>query len=470
MTGIEIAALMVGLLIVLVICGVHVALCLITASMVGVLLITGNPMVPVRLLQSTAFQFLRDYVFAVIPLFILMGDLVGRCGAAEDVFKAVNRRLRRIPGRLAVATVIGNAIFATVTGISVAAATAFSRFAYPAMHAAGYQKHFAVGCIASSAVLGMLIPPSVLMIVWGILAEQSVGQLFLAGIGPGLLLMTLFSLYIVVSVKLKPTLAPDLPATPAGLASGGWAPSALSAAATSPNLIERAHEGAQQSVRQPMTLQERLGVGGIGALMTLVLGGLWGGLFTPTEAAAVGALGALILAFLKGMTVKQVFGVFFDTAKLTAPLLMLLIAAQMYSRMLSLGGLTAAVQGLVTGHDLGAVEVLLIMVVIWLLLGMIVDSVSIILLTVPIFWPVANMLGFDPLAFAITGILAIECGLLSPPFGILLFAVKGALSQHGVSIAVIVRGSLPYVALILLTAALVWIFPPIATWIPRNTM
>lgn len=175
MTGIEIATLMVGLLIILVSLGVHIALCLIAASMAGVMLITGNPMVPVRMLQSTAFQFLRDYVFAVIPLFILMGDLVGRCGAAEDMFKAVNRGLRRIPGRLAVATVIGNAIFATVTGVSVAAAAAFSRFAYPAMRNAGYQQQFAVGAIAGSAVLGMLIPPSVLMIVWGILAEQSIG-------------------------------------------------------------------------------------------------------------------------------------------------------------------------------------------------------------------------------------------------------------------------------------------------------
>lgn len=459
MTGIEIATLMVGFLIILVACGVHIALCLIAASMAGVMLITGNPMVPVRMLQSTAFQFLRDYVFAVIPLFILMGDLVGRCGAAEDMFKAVNRGLRRIPGRLAVATVIGNAIFATVTGVSVAAAAAFSRFAYPAMRKAGYQQEFAVGAIAGSAVLGMLIPPSVLMIVWGILAEQSIGQLFLAGIGPGLLLTSLLCLYIIIRVKRDPSLAPDF-------APGAVGPRSLSAAGTPPAFIERAKENAQV----PMTPGEWLGAGGIGVLMLLVLGGIWGGLFTPTEAAAIGALGALVLAFLKGMTVRQVFGVFYDTAKITAPLLLLLIAAQMYSRMLSMGGMTGAVQGLVTGLDLGPMEVLLIMVVVWLLLGMIIDSVSIMLLTVPIFWPVANMLGFDPIAFAIVGILVIECGLLTPPFGMLLFSVKSALPGQGVTIAMIVKGSLPYVGFILLTAALVWMFPPIATWIPRNLM
>lgn len=452
MTGIEIATLMVGLLIILVSLGVHIALCLIAASMAGVMLITGNPMVPVRMLQSTAFQFLRDYVFAVIPLFILMGDLVGRCGAAEDMFKAVNRGLRRIPGRLAVATVIGNAIFATVTGVSVAAAAAFSRFAYPAMRNAGYQQQFAVGAIAGSAVLGMLIPPSVLMIVWGILAEQSIGQLFLAGIGPGLLLTTLLCLYIIISVKRNPSLAPDTaPAMPP---------------AATPAFVERAKSNAQL----PMSPKEWLGAGGIGVLMMLVLGGIWGGLFTPTEAAAIGALGALLLALLKGMTVKQIFGVFYDTAKITAPLLVLLIAAQMYSRMLSMGGMTAAVQGLVTGLDLGPLEVMLIMVVIWLLLGMIIDSVSIMLLTVPIFWPVANMLGFDPIAFAIVGILVIECGLLTPPFGMLLFSVKSALPGQGVSISIIVKGSLPYVGLILVTAFLVWNFPQIATWIPRNLM
>lgn len=453
MTGIEIATLMVGLLIILVSLGVHIALCLIAASMAGVMLITGNPMVPVRMLQSTAFQFLRDYVFAVIPLFILMGDLVGRCGAAEDMFKAVNRGLRRIPGRLAVATVIGNAIFATVTGVSVAAAAAFSRFAYPAMRNAGYQQQFAVGAIAGSAVLGMLIPPSVLMIVWGILAEQSIGQLFLAGIGPGLLLTTLLCLYIIISVKRNPSLAPDAaPSMPVSTVASAF--------------VERARSNAQI----PMTVNEWLGAGGIGVLMMLVLGGIWGGLFTPTEAAAIGALGALVLALLKGMNVKQIFGVFYDTAKITAPLLVLLIAAQMYSRMLSMGGMTAAVQGLVTGLDLGPVEVMLIMVVIWLSLGMIIDSVSIMLLTVPIFWPVANMLGFDPIAFAIVGILVIECGLLTPPFGMLLFSVKSALPGQGVGISMIVRGSLPYVGLILLTAFLVWNFPPIATWIPRNLM
>jgi tripartite ATP-independent transporter DctM subunit len=365
-----------------------------------------------------------------------MGDLVGRCGAAEDMFKAVNRGLRRIPGRLAVATVIGNAIFATVTGVSVAAAAAFSRFAYPAMRSAGYQQQFAVGAIAGSAVLGMLIPPSVLMIVWGILAEQSIGQLFLAGIGPGLLLTSLLCIYIIISVKRDPSLAPDF----------GPGAATQPTSSAEPAFIERAKANAQH----PMSRNECL--------------------FTPTEAAAIGALGALVLAFLKGMSSKQIFGVFYDTAKITAPLLLLLIAAQMYSRMLSMGGMTAAVQGLVTGLDLGPIEVLLIMVVIWLLLGMIIDSVSIMLLTVPIFWPVANMLGFDPIAFAIVGILVIECGLLTPPFGMLLFSVKSALPGQGVSISMIVKGSLPYVGLILVTALLVWIFPPIATWIPRNLM
>jgi tripartite ATP-independent transporter DctM subunit len=298
----------------------------------------------------------------------------------------------------------------------------------------------------------MLIPPSVLMIVWGILAEQSIGQLFLAGIGPGLLLTTLLCLYIIISVKRNPSLAPDtVPAMPA---------------AATPAFVERAKSNAQL----PMSPKEWLGAGGIGVLMMLVLGGIWGGLFTPTEAAAIGALGALLLALLKGMTVKQIFGVFYDTAKITAPLLVLLIAAQMYSRMLSMGGMTAAVQGLVTGLDLGPLEVVLIMVVIWLLLGMIIDSVSIMLLTVPIFWPVANMLGFDPIAFAIVGILVIECGLLTPPFGMLLFSVKSALPGQGVSISMIVKGSLPYVGLILVTAFLVWNFPQIATWIPRNLM
>ena len=458
MTGVELVGIMVVVLLVLVALGIHIALALIGSSMIGVFLITGNPTTPVRLLATTSFQFLRDYIFAVIPLFILMGELVGRSGAAEDMFTTLNRALRKVLGRLAIATVIGNAIFATVTGVSIAAAAAFSRFGYPAMRRYGYDKSFAAGCIAGSSVLGMLIPPSILMIVWGILAEQSIGQLFVAGIGPGLLLAALFCAYIMIAVRVNPQLAPQDAAT-------ARAARSLSAAASGGAGAEALDPGIGSP---PVTFSEVVGTVGIGVLMFVVLGGIWGGLFTPTEAAAIGAMGALVLAVIKGLRAREIYEVFYHTARITAPLLILLIAAQMYSRMLSLGGMVNLLQSYVQALDMNVVVVLLAMALIWLLLGMVIDSVSIMLLTVPLFWPIAREMGVDPLVFAIYGILLIEAGMVTPPFGIVLFTVRGALPDRSVTIGDIMRGTLPYCLIIIATAFIVLAVPQVATFLPRT--
>ena len=165
--------------------GVHVAVALGIASVAGIYMMQGDMNVVRMFIASTAYEALRDYVFAVIPLFMLMGDFLAKCGAARDLFALTNRLARRVPGRLAIATVLANAIFAFVTGVSIAAAAAFSRIAYPEMKRHGYERKFALGCIAGSACLGMLIPPSVLMIVWGVLTEQAIGKIFIAGILPG---------------------------------------------------------------------------------------------------------------------------------------------------------------------------------------------------------------------------------------------------------------------------------------------
>src|SRR5687767_6211389 len=188
--------LLVGVLLALVFSGVHIAVALGCAAMLGIYLMTGDFQVVATFVGGTAYEAVRDYVFAVIPLFMLMGEFLAKCGAARDLYTLINRFTVRVPGRLAVATVLANAVFAFVTGVSIAAAAAFSRIAYPEMKRHGYERGFAVGCIAGSACLGMLIPPSVLMIVWGILTEQSIGLLFMAGIIPGFLLSGAFILYI----------------------------------------------------------------------------------------------------------------------------------------------------------------------------------------------------------------------------------------------------------------------------------
>ncbi|MGI9451514.1 MAG: TRAP transporter large permease subunit, partial [Geminicoccaceae bacterium] len=213
MFDVSTAGLIITLLIILVLLGVHVAVALGITSAVGIFLATGKLRIVEATLASTAAEALRDFTFAVIPLFMLMGEFIGRSGAIGDLYVAINKGLRSIPARLGIATVLGNTIFSFVTGVSIASAAAFSRIAYPEMKAHNYDRGFALGTIAGSSCLGMLIPPSVLMIVWGILTEQSIGRLFLAGVLPGMLLAGLFILFIVTMAILRPDLVGEGRAT-----------------------------------------------------------------------------------------------------------------------------------------------------------------------------------------------------------------------------------------------------------------
>jgi tripartite ATP-independent transporter DctM subunit len=426
--------LLVAVLLGLVFSGVHIAVALGCAAMLGIYLMTGDFQVVASFVGSTAYEAVRDYIFAVIPLFMLMGEFLAKCGAATDLFSLFNRLTRIVPGRLAVATVISNAVFAFVTGVSIAAAAAFSRIAYPEMKRHGYEDRFALGCIAGSACLGMLIPPSVLMIVWAILTELSIGDLFLAGVLPGLLLAGLYIGYIVLAAALRPQLAGGVP-KPLGAHEPGIARALLS------------------------TL---LVIG----LVAGTLGGIWFGAFTPTEGAGVGAAASLLLAIGKGLRAKEIGQVILSVGRTSAPLLLLLVTAQLYSRVLTMTGFTRAVQEALVGSGLGPAGVLLIMVLVWFILGCLIDSISIMLLTVPIFAPIAVALGFEPLAFAIIGIVAIETGLLTPPFGLLVFTVKAAIHDPEVSVGKIFAGSVPYWVALLAVVVGLWQFPQLATYLP----
>jgi tripartite ATP-independent transporter DctM subunit len=426
--------LLVAVLLLLVFGGVHIAIALGAAAMLGIWLMTGDFQVVANFIGSTAYEAVRDYVFAVIPLFMLMGEFLAKCGAATDLFSLFNRLTRIVPGRLAVATVISNAVFAFVTGVSIAAAAAFSRIAYPEMKRHGYQDRFALGCIAGSAVLGMLIPPSVLMIVWGILTEISIGDLFLAGVLPGLLLTALYCIYIVAAAGFNPKLV------------GGQRPPIMEG---EPSLLRAAFS----------TLLVVLLVAG-------TLGGIWFGAFTPTEGAGVGAAASLLLAIGKGVRAKEIGEVIVTVGRTSAPLLLLLVSAQLYSRVLTMTGFTRAAQELLLGSGLAPGGVLLLMVLVWFILGCLIDSISIMLLTVPIFWPIAAALGMDPLAFAIIGIVAIETGLLTPPFGLLVFTVKAAIHDPSIGVGKIFAGSTPYWILLLAVIVCLWYFPALATYLP----
>ena len=430
---------------VLIALGSHIAIALGITSALGIYLVTGNLHTVQAMVASTATEALRDFNFAVIPLFMLMGEFIGRTRAIDDIYLAINRGVRRIPGRLGVATILGNAVFSFVTGVSIASAATFSRIAYPPMKAMGYNQGFALGAIAGSSCLGMLIPPSVLMIVWGILTEQSIGQLFLAGVLPGLLIVTLFIIYIFAVAILRPKMV------------GGLDHGEIDADGKIAEAI---------GIEPRSTLTVSISFLMIFGLVMFVLGGIWAGLFTPTEGAGAGAAMALLFAFARGMRGRQLFEAIFAVGRTSAPILLLLFTAALYSRALAMTGLTNAVQDIFRDSGMTPFTVLIVMILIWFVLGMVIDSISIMLLTVPIFAPLAIGLGYDPIGFAIVGILAIEAGLLTPPFGLLVFTVKVAIRDESVSIASIFRGAAPYWLIILSVVFLISEFPIIATWLP----
>jgi len=443
------AILLVVSLVGLVAIGVHIAIALGITSALGIWLVTGADWYAFgtvqTMLAATAYEAIRAYVFAVIPLFMLMGEFIGKSGTVTDVYRGINRLLRKIPGRLAIATVVGNALFSFVTGVSIASAAAFSRIAYPEMKRFGYHRGFALGSIAGSSCLGMLIPPSVLMIVWGILTEQSIGQLFAAGIFPGLLLAFLFIAYVFVFALLRPAAV--------GIKSG----------------IEETAGKSGSDDEEVSTLQFLVSLVGIILVIVAVLGGIWFGIFTPTEGAGAGALIGLALGIIKGMRFREIINSILSVGRTSAPILLLLVTAALYSRTLAMTGLANAIEGVFLGSGMAPWMIVGVMVLIWFALGMIIDSISIMLLTAAIFAPIAVQIGYDPIAFAIIAIIAIEAGLLTPPFGLLVYTVKAAISSEGedVPILEIFKSSTPYWIMMLVGMVLIINFPEIATYLPR---
>ena len=443
MFDVSTAIILIVSLVGLVVIGVHIAIALGMTSALGIWLVTGqdwNAFNTVKvMLAAKAYEGIRDYVFAVIPLFMLMGEFIGKSGAITDVYRGINSMLSKLPGRLAIATVFGNALFSFVTGVSIASAAAFSRIAYPEMKRHGYHKGFALGTVAGSSCLGMLIPPSVLMIVWGILTENSIGKIFLAGVLPGLLLTTLFCTYVLGMALFKPEIV------------GSGSESRVEAAEIVPKK------------------QFYTSLAGIIIVVVAVLGGIWFGLFSPTEGAGVGALLGLILGVIKGMRYKEIIDSILSVGRTSGPILLLLVTAALYSNTLAMTGLANAIESLFLESGMPSWAIIGVMVLIWFLLGMIIDSISIMLLTAAIFAPIAVKLGYDPIAFAIIGIIAIEAGLLTPPFGLLVYTVKSAITSidPDVNVMTIFKSATPYWIIMLIGMVLIITFPEIATYLPR---
>ena len=426
-------------------------MCLGIISFLALYLSTGDLDMTMSFLSSTAYEALRDYVFAVIPLFLLRGEFIARSGIASDLFWAIDNGMRRIAGRLAYATIAGNVVFGFVTGTSVASATTFTSIAYPQMKRFGYDRPFSLGLIAGSACLGMLIPPSILMVVWGILTEQSIGHLFLAGIFPGLILAAMMAVHVLVVYWVRPQ----------WLGEG----TKLSQESMDDKAMGRAILGGREA---PTTGQLIFSLIGFFAIIMGALGGIWLGLFTPTEGAGIGALIALVISLIKGMRWKGIKESVLAVGRTATPLLVIVFAAQLYSRTLSMSGIGLTLQTGMLESGLPSWGIVLFMIFVWFVLGMLIDSISIMLLTVPIFAPVAAKLGLDPLVFAMVGILVIEAGLLTPPFGIIVYAVKATIGDEDVSMGKIFMASTPFWVYLLLINILLFAFPAIATFLPRS--
>ncbi|MFC4671372.1 TRAP transporter large permease [Seohaeicola nanhaiensis] len=414
--------------------GLFVPIALIAASYLGVWAIKGSPLLASKLLALSANDSISSYFFGVVPLFVLMGFIVSEAGFGRDAFDVANALFRKLRGGLGVGTVGANAIFAAITGISIASAAVFTRIAVPQMIRHGYTPRFAVGVVAGSSVLGMLIPPSLLLILFGILSEQSIGDLFLAGVGPGLLLAVAYALGIVAMAIWWPGFVgtPDRDSDEGALTPGQFLAKGL-----------------------PIAL-----------LIGLVLGGIYAGFFTPVEAGAMGAIGALLLGFgMRRLTLRRLWTVLVETGLVTATVCFLIIAAQMYSKMLALSGVPAGIGQFAANADLGLWGVMLIYVGIVIAMGMILDSSSIMLILVPLMLPVVVPMQVDLVWFGIVTVIAVEIGLLTPPFGLSVFVIKATLDDPSITLADIFAGALPFAVIMLAVLGLVMAFPPIATFL-----
>jgi tripartite ATP-independent transporter DctM subunit len=437
MTGFEVGLFSVLAILVLIYAGLYVPVALGLVSFVSVWLLRGSLEAPVYLVTLAASNSLEDYIFGVIPLFVLMGLLVSQSELGRDIYEVANYTLRKLRGGLGVATVAANAAFAAITGVSIASAAVFTRVSVPEMMRFGYKPRFAVGVVAGSSVLGMLIPPSVMLIIYALITEQSVADLFKAGIMPGIVLSLAYAVAIITMAYLFPDYV------------GGQ---------------DEASKAAQRE-RGTMSLKEIFGkTTPLVALILLVLGGIYGGFFTPTEAGAVGALGALVIALIKRkLNRSALWSVLVETGHIAASILMLIVAATMYSRMLALSGLPSDLGEWISQADIGLYSILTIYVVILILMGTILDTTSIILIMVPLFVPVMEPYGINLVWFGIVTIVGAEIGLLTPPLGIACYVIKATLADEDrITLYDIFAGAFPFAVIMLLVLILLIVFPSIS--------
>ncbi len=447
-SGFGIAVTLVVCMVLLVLLGMPIAMALAGLSFVGVWLLREDFLTAADMLKIAATGSIQNQLYGVVPLFVLMGLVVNEARIARDAFDVCEWLLGKIVGGLGIATVAANTVFAAITGISIASAVVFTRVAVPPMLDHGYSGRFAVGIVAGSSVLGMLIPPSLLLIVYGIVAEVSVGALFTASIIPGVILAVGFALMIYAIARFAPSFA--------GV-------TAHAARKSYPSAWSRAPEAKET----PRTALAKLSP--IGLLIVAVLGGIYCGVFTPTEAGAVGAALALCIYAVRAVRIPglsnwpALWRLLIETGQVSVSILLLIIAANMYTRMIALSGLPADLVQLVVAVEMPFAVLILCYLGALLLMGMVLDSVSIMLITLPLMLPILASFDVDLIWFGILTVIAIEVGLLTPPLGLSVFVVKAALGNSAITLRDIFIGTSPFVGVMLLMIGLLFIFPQLTS-------
>lgn len=422
-----------ALMLVLIYCGMHVAVVLGVLSFVGVWLIKSDVEIAANLLAQAASDAIASHIFGVVPLFVLMGFLVAIADIGKDAFEVANQIFRKLKGGLGIATVAANAVFAAITGISIASAAVFTRVAVPQMLRFGYTPRFAVGVVAGSSVLGMLIPPSLLMILYGFLANQSVGAMFTAGIVPGLLLAFAYSASIIVMAYAFPS---------------------------SVFVGRRGGDSSANDEPRMSAPQMLLKLLPAALLIVICLGGIYAGAFTATEAGAVGALLSLIVALVRRRLDRNKFWqVMVETGHVTVSVSFLIICANIYTRMLAMSGTPQFLVETMANAGLGVFGFIAIYVFIVLLLGTIIDSSSIMLICLPLMLPIAETFQLNLIWFGVITVVAVEIGLLTPPFGLSVYVIKSTLNDPRVGLGDIFRGTAPFAAIMFVVLLLLIAFP-----------
>ncbi|MFD0914872.1 TRAP transporter large permease [Pseudahrensia aquimaris] len=428
MTPVEIGTLSVIAIVTMVYLGMYIPIALGLVSFVSIWVISGKPILAFNFLKVAVSDGVTEYSFATIPLFTVMGLLVSRAGLGSDIYTVLNRAFRRLLGGIGMATVGANAVFAAVTGSSIASASVFTKIAVPEMRNLNYNKRFAVGVVAGSSVLGMIIPPSAMLIIYSFVSETSVGDMFLAGIVPGLILTAAYIAWILFAGKMFPSYL---------------------------------GEGINDAEDIPLTTYELLDkTVPITALIAIVLGGIYTGWLTPVEAGAAGALAALVIALIRRtITWRELWETAIETGHITASILFLIAMASLYSRMLGYAGLPNELNNALQTYQFGFVEVMIIYVILMLFLGTILDTASIILIVVPLFITLVESMGMSIVWFGIITVIGAEIGLLTPPLGISCFVIKTSLNDPTISLKDVFFGAFPFAVIMLLVLILLIAYP-----------